>query len=144
MASLRVNHPGRKLMVEFPALPEEIRPETTHEFHLQVHDHAGNPVQAEITLAAVDEGIHAITNYQSPKPYEWFARERKPDFRRSHYYDRVVYDFESLLPGGDGIVDLSTMLTTPLDNWIKPVALWSGVVASDENGSATVSLTIPE
>ena len=146
MANLRVHDPKRKIQIAIPELPEEIRPATTELFLIEVRDHDGRPVQAELTLAAVDEGIHTITNYQDPDPYAWIGRPRRPDFRRAHYYDRVVYDFKKTDPGGDAVAEaeLAKRLTTDLENWIKPVALWSGVVMTDPNGLATVSMNIPE
>ncbi len=144
MTSLGVMQPKRKLDISMPDLPEEIRPSSTKEFSIQVRDNHGEPVEAEVTLAAVDEGIHAITNYQTPQPYEYFGRPRKPDFRRAHYYDRVVYDYERTAPGGGMDAELAKRAESDLENWIKPVALWSGVVKTDADGNATVTLEIPE
>jgi hypothetical protein len=144
MASVRVHDPRRKIQMAIPDLPEEIQPATTVQFVLEVRDQDGRPMQAELTLAAVDEGIHTITDYRNPDPYGWIARPRRPDFRRAHYYDRVAYDFEKTEPGGDFGAELAKRVTPNLESWIKPVALWSGVVMTDANGCATVSLNIPE
>jgi len=145
MANVRVLDPKRRLEVELPALPEEIRPKTTAQFQVSVHDSDGAPAEAELTLAAVDEGIHLITNYQSPKPYEYMMRPRQPDFRRAHYYDKVAYDFDKPQIGGDALLrDLQKRLPSVDENWIKPVALWSGVVRTDSSGLATVTMDVPE
>ena len=145
MANVRVLDPKRRLQVELPALPEEIRPKTTAQFQVSVHDSEGAPAEAELTLAAVDEGIHLITNYQSPKPYEHMVRPRRPDFRRAHYYDKVAYDFDKPQIGGDALLrDLQKRLPSVDENWIKPVALWSGVVRTGASGLATVTMDVPE
>ncbi|HUW60787.1 MAG TPA: MG2 domain-containing protein [Candidatus Bathyarchaeia archaeon] len=145
MANVRVLDPKRRLDVELPALPEEIRPKTTAQFQVSVHDSEGSPAEAELTLAAVDEGIHLITGYQSPKPYEHMLRPRQPDFRRAHYYDKVAYDFDKPQIGGDALLrDLQKRLPSVDENWIKPVALWSGVVRTDATGLATVTMDVPE
>lgn len=144
MKNIKVNHPARKLSVSFPSLPEEIRPSSTVDFQVLVTDYEGNPAQAEVTLAVVDEGVHAITNYGNPDPYGWFARSRRPYFNRAHYYDRVLYDFEKFRPGGGADAALGAMVASPFQNWIKPVALWSGPVKTDDSGHAVIAMEIPE
>ncbi|HQH53759.1 MAG TPA: MG2 domain-containing protein [Candidatus Hydrogenedentes bacterium] len=144
LASLNVQNPARKLAVAFPDLPEEVRPAGQREFMVHVADDAGSPVEAEVTLAAVDEGIHDITNYQNPAPYDYFSRPRRPDYRRAHYYDKVAYDFEKPESGGDALRLLAKRSGAADENWIKPVALWSGVVRTGVDGSAKVLMDVPE
>ena len=144
LASVNVENPARKLAVAFSGLPEEVRPAGQREFTVQVADHTGNPVEAEVTLAAVDEGIHDITNYQNPAPYEHFSRARRPDYRRAHYYDKVAYDFDKPDTGGDALRQLAKRSGAADENWIKPVALWSGVVRTGADGTARVLMDVPE
>lgn len=142
MTPLMVTNLDRKLEVTFPELPEEVRPLTDARFDVLVKDGNGDPVEAELTLAAVDEGIHAITDYQNPDPYGFFSRPRKPDYRRAHYYDKVAYDFDNPGFGGDG--QLRRRAIHIGENWIKPVALWSGVVKTSAEGKASITLSLPE
>jgi len=145
MANVRVEDPERGLAVTLPALPEEIRPASEVRFEVDVRDAAGRPVEAELTLAAVDEGIHGITSYESPDPISWLFRPRRPDFRRAHYYDKVAYDFDKPEAGGDGLgKGLGKHVPTVDENWIRPVALWSGTVHTDAAGRATVAMAVPE
>jgi len=145
MTNMAVQDPKRQLTVDFPALPPEIRPASQAQFEITVTDTNGAPADAELTLAAVDEGIHTIKGYQNPDPHTWLYRPRKPDFRRAHYYDKVAYDFAKPAPGGDAILrDLQKRLPSVDENWIKPVALWSGVVRTDANGHAAVTMDVPE
>jgi uncharacterized protein YfaS (alpha-2-macroglobulin family) len=144
-ANLRVDDPERKLNVALANLPQEMRPSSEAKFEVDVKDSAGNPVVAELTLAAVDEGIHGITGYKSPDPYAYLMRPRRPDLRRAHYYDKVAYDFEAATPGGDALLkDLLKRAAAPDQNWIKPVALWSGTVTTDQAGHAVVTMQLPE
>lgn len=131
-----------QLAVSFPSLPTEIRPAGKAVFAVETKSSAGAPVAAEITMAAVDEGIHGITDYRNPDPYEWLFRSRRPDLRRAHYYDKVAYDFDSPPIGGDAF--FQQRVPTIDENWIRPVALWSGVVQTDANGRAEVSFDVPE
>lgn len=142
---LTVDEPARTLQVNFANLPEEMRPASEGKFEIDIRDNAGNPVAAELTLAAVDEGIHGISGYRSPDPVTYLMRPRRPDLRRAHYYDKVAYDFLAASPGGDALMrDLMKRAAAPTDNWIKPVALWSGTVTTDASGHAVVAMPLPE
>ncbi|MDZ4858700.1 MAG: alpha-2-macroglobulin family protein [Candidatus Hydrogenedentes bacterium] len=144
LASLEVDDPARTIAVTFPALPEEIPPMSDAQFTVETRDPAGNPLPVEVTLAAVDEGIHGITSYESPDPIAYLSRARRPDYRRAHYYDKVAYDFEKTQIGGDLDALMAKRAASVDENWIRPVALWSGVVQTDANGRATVTMKVPE
>ncbi|MCX7045777.1 MAG: MG2 domain-containing protein, partial [Candidatus Sumerlaeota bacterium] len=144
--SLKVNDPQRRIEVAFPDLPKELRPAQPATFLVEAKTPDGKPVEAELTLAAVDEGIHSITNYKNPDPLAWFERLCRPDLRRAHYYDNIAYDFGRPAPGGDGDSsgEIAKRLSAADENWIKPVALWSGVVRTDKTGRASVTMNLPE
>lgn len=143
MINVPLDDPDRRLQTAFLNVPESIRPAGPLEVALETRDQAGNPVSAEITVAAVDEGIHTILGYENPDPYTWFQRPRKFDVQQSHYYDKVFFDPGASAVGGDMMRRLG--LTSQVDeNWIRPVALWSGVVRSDETGKAVVKFDVPE
>lgn len=145
MLNIPVNNPQKRIQIAFPELPESVQPAQGIPVTIETRDAGDKPLSAEITLAAVDEGIHAILDYQDPDPFAWFQRSRKPDFRRAHYYDQVAYDFEMPAIGGDLIARrLGKDQPGVTENWIKPVALWSGVVRTDESGKAEVMLDLPE
>lgn len=144
LISLPVSDPARALRVAIEDLPERIGPAATHRVRVAVRAADGSPVSGEITLAAVDEGIHGITDYRDPDPVGWFARARRADVRRAHFYDKVVFDFERASPGGDLAAQLARRVVPPLENWIRPVALWSGPVALDADGNAEVAIDVPE
>jgi hypothetical protein len=144
MVNIAVASPRRHIQVAFENLPEEVRPHTKPSIAIRTTDIVGAPVAAEVTLAAVDEGIHSITGYASPDPLKHLSRSRRPDYRLGHYYDKVAYDFEKPTPGGDLEALLAKRSSSVDENWIKPLALWSGVVTTDEAGRATVELEIPE
>ncbi|HBF35554.1 TPA: hypothetical protein DDW35_13405, partial [Candidatus Sumerlaeota bacterium] len=141
-APIKVDAPDKKLKVSFPNLQKEIRPDSKQTIEVEVLDTNGKPVNAaELTLAAVDEGIHLWTGYKTPNPYEWLTRLRRPDLKRNHYYDKVAYEDKKADIGGD---QMAKRLGKGDDNWIKPVALWSGPVTTDKNGRVKIELDIPE
>jgi len=146
LTPLSVRDPARRLVVSLEESPGEIRPAGPLEIAVTVRDQAGKPVEAELTLAAVDEGIHAILGTRDPDPYAWLLRLRRPDHNRAHYYDKVAYDFTAPEPSGDGEAEeeIAKRVESSDTNWIRPVALWSGVVHTDGDGRATIRLDVPE
>ncbi len=144
MQSVKVEDPRRSIAIEYPNLPEEILPAKPAQFEVKTTDGEGNPASVELTLAAVDEGIHSITGYKSPAPVEYLSRPRRADYRRAHYYDKVAYDFDKTQIGGDLEALLGKRAAAVDENWIKPVALWSGVVHTDADGRATITMDVPE
>ncbi|MGC8739629.1 MAG: alpha-2-macroglobulin family protein [Candidatus Hydrogenedens sp.] len=144
-AKVDIEKPTRKMNVEILNVPEEVKPQNTIEIGVKTTDNNGNPVASELTVALVDEGIHSILGYTLPNPYEWFGRSRYSPIRRVHYYDHVAYGYDPLSPSGDMIArQLSAGKPEISESWIKPLALWSGSVKTDEQGQVKVSFNLPE
>lgn len=136
----------RKLNVEIVGLPEVIRPQSKLLFDVITKGERGEPVESELTVAIVDEGIHAILGYLAPDPYGWFGRNRYSPIRRAHYYDNVAYEYNPESPAGDMIArQLSAGKPNITESWIKPFALWSGTVKTNaSDGRARLEFDIPE
>ncbi len=144
-ANVKVRDPRRELKAAFLNLPKEIRPQTEVQIEIETRNGEGDLIEAELTLAAVDEGIHAITAYPNPDPFTWLVRSRRPDCRFAYYYDRVAYDFVKAAIGGDGHdAQMARRFGAVGRNWIRPVALWSGTVQTGKDGRAKVRLRVPE
>ncbi|MCX7013473.1 MAG: MG2 domain-containing protein [Candidatus Sumerlaeota bacterium] len=144
LANLRVVDREKQLTVTYPSFPQEIRPSQKFDVAIEVKDSKGQPAEAGLTLAAVDEGIHLMTGYESPDPFEWISRSRRPDLRRAQYYDKIAYLFDKPAPGGDGEEEAAKRINPPGENWIRNVALWVQDIHTDAQGKATVSLDVPE
>ncbi|MFM1918441.1 MAG: hypothetical protein RLZZ303_75, partial [Candidatus Hydrogenedentota bacterium] len=144
MLNVPVPDPARRLDVRLSGLPGEMRPAQALSVTVEALDAAGANRPVQVTVAAVDEGIHGILDYANPDPWNHLQRFRSPDHRRAHYYDRVAYDFDAASIGGDLASRLAKRGATIGENWIKPVALWSGPVRTGADGKATVSLEVPE
>lgn len=146
-ANIVVCNPRRAIEVAFPSLPKEIRPAREVRFEVVTEDSDGKPIASEITLAAVDEGVHQILGYRNPDPLSWFSRSRRPDVRRAHYYDKVAFDDTKPEPGGGrrtALAEMAKRLAMEDETWIKPVALWSGAVKTGADGRAFVTMRVPE
>ena len=149
-ALVRVVKPGRALAVELDA-PAEIRPQTRVAVSARVLDGTRPESGAEVTFAAVDEGVCLLTRFKTPDPLAW---ANAPRWRPLKHYDL----YRRLLPflgseraavdshiGGDGLFAASRFLN-PLgrSNRFRIVALWSGTVATDSNGVARAEFDVPE
>ncbi|HEY5071390.1 MAG TPA: alpha-2-macroglobulin [Caulobacteraceae bacterium] len=94
---------------------------------------------AYVTVAAVDEGILALTKFESPDPMKWYFGKRALTVDYRDDYGRLMdpnlgapanVDFGGDELGGEGLT------VTPT----KTVALWSGVVKTGADGRVTVKL----
>ncbi|SDM84061.1 alpha-2-macroglobulin family protein [Maricaulis salignorans] len=137
---LAVDTGDRELALSLDA-PEVARPRQP----LDIGISATGPVRAGawVTVAAVDEGILALTRFASPDPVGWY-------FGRSSLAVDLLDDYGRLLDpnqgaaapvrtGGDQIGGAGlTVVPT------RTVALFSGPIAFDRAGNATVTLDIPD
>ncbi len=137
--ALVARDPARGLVVSFPGLKTGLRPAEAITVPVAVRDVQGRPVAAAVTIAAVDEGIHQITGYTNPDPAGHYARRRRPDLRIAHYYEKLVQSFEEPAPGGDA-GGIGSRISHAPPNWIRTVALWSGVVRTGPDGMTSVTL----
>ncbi len=127
-----------KLAVE---VPHEVRPNS----RLEVVVDAGKlrrPMY--VTVAAVDEGILSLNNYETPDLTDQLIAKRALGVTT---FDTVGWDVQmpsadsSGPPGGgadDGGANLSGRIMP-----VKPVALWSGVVKLPKSGRKTVAFHVP-
>ena len=95
---------------------------------------------AEITVAAVDEGIHSILGYDNPDPYTFFQRSRQMLVQQAHYYDKVFYEPEE---SAAAAYDATAGLTAGGRKLDPPVACGRGIVRSDAAGRAVVTFDVP-
>ncbi|MCW5773168.1 MAG: alpha-2-macroglobulin family protein, partial [Rhodospirillaceae bacterium] len=132
----------RVLSVKIDA-PETMRPRGKLDVKLAVDGARGEPVF--VTVAAVDQGVLALTSYKTPAPDAYFYGKRKLALEIRDDYGRLIDAYAGRLgeirQGGDaearhtGGLDVSS---------IKVVSLYSGIVRVDEKGQATVSLDVPD
>jgi len=138
---LQVDPGKRALDVELSA-PDQILPETTLEVPVKLAGlEAGET--AYLTVAAVDVGILNLTAYETPDPDSWYFGQRRlgTDFRDLYgqLIDRTAGTLGRVRSGGDAA---GMRLDAPPPEE-EPVALFSGLVALDQNGEANVSFDIP-
>ena len=123
--------------------PERIRPKTKQKITIS----AGAEQGVFLTLAAVDEGICQLRNYETPDPYGYFYAKRALQTTTHDFFRDLLPEPRSAARGAPGGGEDAEMAkrTNPLGvQRFRPVALWSGIVSTGSGGTAEVSFEVPE
>ncbi|AWV90050.1 alpha-2-macroglobulin family protein [Bradymonas sediminis] len=120
--------------------PESVRPGRPLQVDLDLGEDAAGRF---VTVAAVDQGILSLTDYQSPNPLAALLARRALGVRT---YDTIGWALQlaklnsTSKTGGDGEEDTPTLgRIMPF----KPVALWSGIREVPESGKLSVAFDVP-
>ena len=130
--------------------PKHIRPLSKLEIELAVRDSQGKGRQAEVAIAAVDEGICMLTGFQTPDPVGFFTALRQDGVNMSDLYSLLMPETDDELlaqqshVGGDLARLLKGRLNPVKSRRFKPVVLWRSGILTDSNGAAHITLDIPE
>lgn len=143
-APVRVLAPEKKLELTLD-VPAEVRPGRVVQFGIK----ADRP--AKVIVYAVDEGIHNITNYQLPRPLDFFQRKQALEVRTQQWLDLLMPEYRFLKKaaafGGDGGGPDDMALSLHLNPFKRrkepPVVFWSGMVDTGPEGSQ-VSWEVPD
>ncbi len=136
--------------------PQTILPQSKLKTKILLTDDAGQPVDGEVTLIAVDEAICMLTSFKTPSPLAWLYEMRRLGVDSHDVYSELmeVLD-ESVLtkksnPGGGDegeSAEAAERLTKRLNpikaNRFKPVSLWASKIAVTK-GVAEVEIDVPE
>jgi uncharacterized protein YfaS (alpha-2-macroglobulin family) len=111
-----------------------------------ISEEPGQPVAgAEVTLWAVDEGVLALTDFETPDPHEFFYAERNlgvssglslPNLMREDPAETSFHNKGYLVGGGGG--------RERIRRNFQPCAFWSGALRADANGKVEASFTAPD
>lgn len=125
--------------------PEEIRPNS----NLKITLESNATDKAQVTIAAVDEGILQLTDYSAPEPFGFFYGKRRPSLQGYDLYSLVYPEIERakshLTPSGGLAAMRAKRHLNPFQaRRIKAVSLWSGVVPVDTAGNAIIDFNVPQ
>ncbi|MDP1678161.1 MAG: alpha-2-macroglobulin [Bacteroidota bacterium] len=138
---LMVERASNRFTVSIEA-PEKIRPKRK----LTITVNVGDEKNVFVTLAAVDEGICQVKNYQTPNPYSYFYAKKALEVETFDFFKDLINEPEqrgSSTGGGDDA--MIAKRANPLGvQRFKPVSLWSGILKTNSDGKAEVTLDIPE
>ncbi|GAB3017477.1 hypothetical protein GCM10027051_22890 [Niabella terrae] len=103
---------------------------------------------AFVTVAAVDEGILQVKNYDSPNPYDYFYQKVALGVRSFDIYPLLLpeYKMTSSFTGGDGgdEASLDGRVNPLFVNRVKNVSFWSGLLKADGSGRIRYEIDLPQ
>ncbi|HEX5318023.1 MAG TPA: alpha-2-macroglobulin [Stellaceae bacterium] len=144
VAWLGVDTAPRTLGVTVTA-PDVVRPRAPAEFGIKAAGLGANE-EAYVTLAAVDEAVLKLTDFQSPAPQDYFYGKRVLGVELRDLYGRLIDPRAGgvgvLRSGGDQFAKRAVAGLPDKSN--RVVALFSGIVKLDADGAAKVRLDIPD
>jgi alpha-2-macroglobulin len=141
LAWLQVDNADRTLTVNLGG-PQRILPRQKITIPVSIKGLADGE-QAWLTLAAVDEGILQLTNFESPNPNDYYFAKRSLGVAMHDDYGRLIKSEKGMVgamrEGGDsfGGRPLAVVPT-------RTVALFSGLVQVGPGGLANVTLDVPD
>ncbi len=145
MAPLVLSNEKKNIAIEIKA-PDEIKPNTKLPIEIQLNP----PRAAEVTVAAVDLGILQLTAFDTPDPLEYFHGKKRPYPGQYDIYSFIFPEIgkhESNLSPAGGMLFGETLkrhVNPVRAQRVKPTALWSGVVRTDDAGHATIDFNVPQ
>ncbi len=123
--------------------PELARPNTTVNVELTAADMGSQ--QVHVVLAAVDDGVLGMTDYQSPNPSDWYLGQRWLNLASFDVYANLIDSSNAargeLREGGDS--GMARQMKGLPQQITKIAALYSGIITM-QNGKATVPLALPD
>jgi len=98
----------------------------------------------KVTLAAVDEGILQLTNYQTPDPHAFFYTKKALMVDAFDLYPLLLPEIKNSISftGGDGY-NLSKRVNPLPNKRVKLVATWSGITDAN-SGEVSFDVDIPQ
>ncbi|PLX30927.1 MAG: hypothetical protein C0600_07085 [Ignavibacteria bacterium] len=143
-ASMGVEKTSNRLPVRIHA-PKRVKPGTTQT--VTVTTAAERDVY--ITLAAVDEGILQITDYETPDPYETMYAKRALQVSAHDLYKfllpEIVRSSSSTGGGADMLEEMAKKRTNPITTKrFRLFSYWSGIKRSNASGKVTLKLKLPQ
>jgi alpha-2-macroglobulin len=143
LVNLAVSHEDKRLSVEVVPDQKEYRPGAPVTARLRVVDASGKPVQAEVALAAADEGVLSLIAFKTPDPMATFFAPWGLAVNTSSQYERLMQvpapDQERYVTGGDGAGPPGSFRSR-----FRATAYWNPSVVTDAAGEASVRFDAPD
>jgi alpha-2-macroglobulin len=99
-----------------------------------------------VTLAAVDNGVLAISNFKTPDPYKHFYEKRALEVNGYDMYPLLFPEVRQRLSstGGDGGLEMDKRVNPVQGNRFKVVSFWSGMKKTNGSGNAEFEFDVPQ
>jgi alpha-2-macroglobulin len=141
LAWFGIDKQKRTLPVSF-TVPAETLPRQKITLPLFIKGASGD---VGVTIAAVDEGVLALTRFSSPKPEDHYLGQRQLGLDVYDHYGQLIQPANgaegNLRTGGDMAMENATGNTT---RSTKVIALFTRTVSLDGNGKGSVTLDLPD
>ncbi|HEX3538129.1 MAG TPA: alpha-2-macroglobulin [Stellaceae bacterium] len=127
------------------AAPDVVRPRSPVEVPIKVAGLATGE-EAYVTLAAVDEAVLKLTEFDSPAPEKYYFGKHRLGVELRDLYGRLIdarADAVGVLRSGGDSFAKRSVAGLP-DKSSKVVALFSGIVRLDGDGAARIPFDIPD
>jgi uncharacterized protein YfaS (alpha-2-macroglobulin family) len=136
---LTVDNSEKALQVAIASDQPIYTPRQTATFTMTVTNAEGQPAEAELSLALVDEAIYSLSEELTPAIFDHFygRRERSVYTYNSMAPYRIIYSAAGGGGGGDG-PGISPRADFP------DTAIWLPSITTDKNGVATVTVNLPD
>ncbi|MFO7900938.1 MAG: MG2 domain-containing protein, partial [Planctomycetota bacterium] len=140
---------GLDLAVESPG---EVRPGREVEIGVRVTAGGRPEAGAAVILAAVDEGVLALTGHRTPSPGDFFYGARRLDVKEYDMFSRLAPELarwrlgKRAEPGGGEKknAELLRRLNPIPAKRVRTVVLCDGTLTTDASGAARARFTLPE
>ena len=136
-----INRKARTLALDMK-LPALLRPNSGLRISVKIGGLAPGE-DARIVIAAVDVGILNLTNYKPPAPDDFYLGQRRLAAEIRDLYGQLIDGMQGargqVRTGGDAGAELQGSPPTQ-----KPLALYSGIVGVNPDGTAEVVFDIPD
>jgi uncharacterized protein YfaS (alpha-2-macroglobulin family) len=134
-----------RTLVATLAAPAVVRPRSAVEIPVKVAGLAAGE-EVYLTVAAVDEAVLKLTEFESPSPEKYYFGKRQLGVELRDLYGRLIDGRANMVgvlrSGGDSFAKRS-VAGLP-DKSSKVVALFSGLVRLDTDGAAQIRFEIPD
>ena len=130
--------------------PAKTVPEKTVPVTVRLTDANGQPLkpmtgqQTVVTLSAVDLGILNITRYATPNPSDFFFGKHRYDADLLDIYGKLIEKMDGNTARQRFGGDAGKRDTQSLPRKVRLVDLFSGPVALNDAGEATIPLSLPD
>ncbi len=137
--SIKVEEKERKIPIEIIA-QKTVRSKTHQKVKVKAEPNS------MITLAAVDNGVLQISDFETPDPYNYFYAKRSLDVNGYDIYPLLFPEIKATFSstGGDKESDMKKRVNPMPAKRFKIMSYWSGIKQTNGNGEAEFEFDIPQ
>jgi alpha-2-macroglobulin len=149
MVDLAVARNEQELLVSVTPDKSNVGPGDSVSYAVQVSDHAGTPVAAELSLALADLAALSLSARREPSLLDFFYARRYLSVSTALLLNRLIDLFNLEIPpedsgGADGKGGFADFGVERIRQNFPDTAYWEGQLQTDAGGLATVTVTLPD